>query len=346
MELSGIVTGPNEIIQVIQNELDRSKKSLSEVTLLLEQSQAEISKLVQRNAAITLHLQQIQDNLDSAPKVDIRKAYDTALDVQNRLLIMRGQIDKLQADQTNHFKDVTFLGSLLIAFKEFISGAKPKNEKSPSSIIEMLIGAQESERKKLSRQMHDGPAQTLSNFIIQADIAARFFDIDPVKSKNELNNLKESALSTFKKVKNFIFDLRPMMLDDLGLFPTIDRYIQSFKDQYGVDITLSINGKEKRFDSYLEVFIFRTIQELVGNAAKHNNDSPEKIIVNINVNIEENFLQFTIRDNGKGFDPELLSHDENFSLNKIRERLEILGGSLEVNSNPGQGSKIMFQIPM
>jgi two-component system sensor histidine kinase DegS len=77
--------------------------------------------------------------------------------------------------------------------------------------------------------MHDGPAQSLTNLILQAEICERLFDSDPVRARAELGNLKDAVTSNFQKVREFIFDLRPMMLDDLGLNPTLRRYVQEFE---------------------------------------------------------------------------------------------------------------------
>ena len=87
----------------------------------------------------------------------------------------------------------------------------------------MIVTAQAAERQRLSRQMHDGPAQALSNFILQTEIAMRLLDVDPAQAREELGNLKTSAMGTFQKVLNFIFELRTMMLDDLGLITTLRR---------------------------------------------------------------------------------------------------------------------------
>ena len=102
--------------------------------------------------------------------------------------------------------------------------------------------AQEAERQRLSRQMHDGPAQAMSNFILQTEIAMRLLDADPKQAKDELASLKTAALGTFKKVRNFIFELRTMMLDDLGLVPTIRKYVDAFKEQTSMDVTLMVTG--------------------------------------------------------------------------------------------------------
>src|SRR5258705_320706 len=205
----------------IQTELDETSRALREVTLMLEQSQGEVSKLTQRNAAITAHLQQIQTQGATVSLEELRMAYDSALDAQQRLFVMRGQVEKLQSDQSHLSQYRGSLEKVIAWLEKPGAEAGSVGAKTTSASIESIIQAQESERQRLSRQMHDGPAQALSNFILQTEIAMRLLDVDATQARQELNNLKASAMSTFQKVRNFIFELRPMMLDDLGLAPTI-----------------------------------------------------------------------------------------------------------------------------
>lgn len=336
----------NDLYQEVADELDQSKRSLNEVNLMLEQSQVELSKLTQRNTSINGHLQQVQSQFESMPRGDIRMAYNAALDAQQRLLVMRGQLEKLRTDQTSLQKFV----SILEKVKKQLQDGSPathgqQGRGGNSAMLEMVIDAQESERQRLSRQMHDGPAQALSNFIVQTEIASRYLELDAVKAKEELNNLKTSAMGTFQKVRDFIFDLRPMMLDDLGLFPTVRRYVDSFKEQTNVEIRMSIHGQERRLEPFLEVMIFRSIQELLRNSVEHNQDLPSKLQIETQVYIEDNLLKMVISDNGKGFNPEILT-DRGVGLKFIRERVEMIGGYLEIDSALGQGCRVSFQVPI
>ena len=331
--------------QEVVEELQQAQRTLKEVNLMLDQSQVELKKLTQRNASINGHLQQVQTQFDTIPRSDIRMAYNAALDAQQRLLVMRSQLDKLQSDQNHLKRQINILEKMsrLIDSGDLkIGGSGSRNSEA---VLEMVIDAQESERQHLSRQMHDGPAQALSNFIVQTEIATRLFDSDANKAKEELNNLKSSAMGTFQKVRDFIFDLRPMMLDDLGLLPTIRRYVQTVKEQTSIEINLNIHGSEQRLESYLEVMIFRGIQELIRNAIQHNQDNPVKLHIDIQLVMEENFVKVSVSDNGRGFPSETALKDIGIGLKVIKERAEMSGGFLEIDSAPGQGSNVSFQIP-
>ena len=327
----------------LEKELEETTRSLREVTLMIEQSQGELSKLSQRNTAITTHLQQVQGQVNSMPPQEIRSAYDSALDAQQRLLVMRGQLEKLQAEK-NHlerFKTVLEKVSASPAGGGASNASSAGSAKGTMASVEMLVNAQETERQRLSRQMHDGPAQALSNFILQTEIAMRLFDVDAAQAKDELNNLKSSAMGTFQKVRNFIFELRPMMLDDLGLVPTVRRYADAFKEQTSLDVSVTVTGNERRLEPYLEVMMFRALQELLGNTARHSQASQVKVMLDMG----EDRVRISVDDNGRGFDPETIQQGNSLGLKLIRERAEMLGGTFEVDSAIGRGTRVVFAVP-
>jgi two-component system sensor histidine kinase DegS len=324
-------------------ELEETQKELKEIVMLIEQSQLEISRIQQRNASISTHLQQIQTQFESASKADIRMAYDAALDAQQRLFVMRGQIDKLQSDHNHidHYLSILERVNQVLETGGIDQNGAKKDQMAMAKSVEMIIQAQEAERGRLARKMHDGPAQALSNFILQTEIAMRLFDIDQLKAKEELSGVKTTASSTFQKVRDFIFDLRPMMLDDLGLVPTITRYADTFKEQSGIEVRLISTGMEQRFESYLEVMVFRAIQELLGNIAVHSQATQ----VILQLDSSTTGLRISLEDNGKGFEVDKVQESGGMGLKVIRDRVQMLGGSMEVHSTIGHGAHILFQIP-
>ena len=323
----------------IQAELDETNKEIKEVTLMVEQSQVEIGKLTQRNVAITASIQQLLKQSNSVSSEEIRIAYNSALDAQQRLLIMRGKLEKLQSDE----KHLEKYRSVLERMSEENGSEKTDgNEKGPSASLEMVINAQEAERQRLSRQMHDGPAQALSNFILQTEIAMRLLNVDIEQARGELVALKSAAMGNFQKVRNFIFELRPMMLDDLGMVPTIRRYADVFKEQSGVEVNVTITGTDRRLESYIEVKIFRAFQELLGNAARHGQAS----LIKVQMDLTDNQLKLVVDDNGKGFDPVLISQGGSLGLRLIKERVELLGGNFMVDSIVGKGTRVILSVPI
>ncbi len=324
-----------------QAELEETQRALREVTLMIEQSQGELAKITQRNTAITSHLQQVQKQ--STTVDDLKMSYDSALDVQQRLFVMRGQLEKLQNDKDHLEKYKVVLEKIVSggAGGDASGSVSAAQGKSQMAGIEMIMNAQEAERQRLSRQMHDGPAQALSNFILQTEIAMRLLDVDPAQAKDELGNLKTSAMGTFQKVRNYIFELRPMMLDDLGLIPTLRKYADAFKEQSGLDVSVTVTGSERRFEPYLEVMVFRAVQELLGNAQRHS----QATLIKVQIDLGSEYIRVHVEDNGKGFAPESLKDSSSLGLKLIRERAEMLGGNFEVDSAAGSGARISFTVP-
>jgi two-component system, NarL family, sensor histidine kinase DegS len=327
--------------QNIQAELDETYRALKEVTLMLEQSRGEVSKLTQRNAAISAHLQQAQGQIDKISNQELKMAYDSALDAQQRLFVMRGQLDKLQSDQSHLERHKASLERLREMFGSSTASGTQKSDKGPLASVEMLVDAQEAERQRLSRQMHDGPAQALSNFILQTEIAMRLLDVDASQARNELGNLKAAAMSTFQKVRNFIFELRPMMLDDLGLIPTIRRYADAFKEQTSMEINVTVTGNERRIEPYLEVMVFRAMQELLGNVSRQS----QATLAKIQIDMGGHLIKMVVDDNGKGLDAENIESESGLGIKLIRERAEMLGGTFDVDSTPGRGTRIALTVP-
>jgi two-component system sensor histidine kinase DegS len=324
-----------------QAEVNTARRALREVAMMIEQSQGELARLTQRNSTITASLQQLQKK-DHATADEVRMTYDAALDAQQRLFVMRGQLEKLQSDKGH-------LGRYIEALNHISPSGPapdilvPESGRSGTLMqVESIVKAQEAERQRLSRQMHDGPAQALSNFILQTEIAMRLLEADPAQAKEELANLKTAAMKTFQKVRNFIFELRPMMLDDLGLIPTIRKYSDALKEQTNQDISVVVSGNERRLDSYLEVMIFRAVQELLGNAIRHSQSGAIKV----QVDLGGQNARISVDDDGKGFDPQSLQTSSSLGLKLIRERAEMLGGSFEVDSALGKGTRVTITVPL
>jgi two-component system sensor histidine kinase DegS len=323
-----------------EQEYARARQEMRELNRMIEQSRGEVEKLAQRNAAIAAHLRQIQGNLENISRGDLKTAYEAAAEAQQRLFTMRGQLEKLQGEQANLERLASHLQRTLTALQ---SMEAPKSEGDGMPVIVRIVEAQEAERQRLSRQIHDGPAQALSNFILQTEIAMRLFDIDAERARAELQSLKGSATATFQKVRDFIFDLRPMMLDDLGLVPTIRRYVDAFKEKTGLQTSLAVTGADHRMEPAREVIIFRATQELMSNVRQH----AQATQVRLAFDFDGQRVRVVVEDNGKGFDPGILqgSKVKTTGLTTLRERMDLLSGLLNIDSQPGQGTRVVLEVP-
>jgi len=334
------------LVEDTRGELENAQRELRENKMMVTQSRSEMEKLTQRNAQIAAQLRQMQANLENLPRADIKAAYDAAQDAQQRLFAMRGQVEKLQADQTHleRFADhlQKSLASLEAAAAQASGAGNISVEGKP--IVVRIVEAQEVERQKLSRQIHDGPAQALSNFVLQSEIAIRLFEKDQNLARAELATMKGAATQTLQKIRDFIFDLRPMMLDDLGLVPTVKRYVDAFKEKANIQTALTVTGQERRLEGVREVMIFRGLQELLSNARDH----AQATQIRVSLDTDNRRVRAIVEDNGKGFDVETVfdGKQKTIGLSSLKERIELLGGALEIDTQPGQGTRVVMDVPV
>ncbi|MEK4384829.1 sensor histidine kinase [Solibacillus sp. FSL W7-1464] len=206
-----------------------------------------------------------------------------------------------------------------------------------------IIAAQEEERKRLSREIHDGPAQMMANVLMRSNLIDRTFrEKGADAALKEIHDLKISVRNALSEVRRIIYDLRPMALDDLGIDPTLKKYLSTIMEYNpGVEIQFLSYNNERRIPSDYEVAVFRLVQESVNNALKHG--KPNLIIVKLEWLCDE--INVVIKDNGVGFDTESV-REGSFGIMGMRERIDLLKGSLKISSSIGKGTTILMKIPL
>ncbi len=337
----------------VARELERVQQELREIDVLIRQSTAEVERLAQRNVQIQNKVRQMEANFDTVPREDIRALYTTAHEFQMRLFTMRSQVEQLQHKQRVLEQYAQYLERFLELARSRSGDLQVEDEQAildPSELsrltVTRIIEAQESERRHLARQMHDGPAQSLTNLILQAEICERLFDTDRARAKAELANLKNAANATFQKVRDFIFDLRPMMLDDLGLAPTVKRYVDAYQRKVDYRITLQVSGEERRLPATVEITLFRALQELLQNVTRHAN--AHQVLVQLV--FEDAEVVLSVEDDGTGFEAiEVLQPSQRgqaVGLMAMQERIEMLGGHMQVDSSVGRGTRVYIRVPV
>lgn len=342
----------DEMVEMLNHKITDIKRRQSEIKDQIDSMQNSVEREKNRYANIAIQLRSIKENLDTTPRVDIRDKYDEGLDVRFRLATMRGQLEKFEANYEYMSNQTDTLQQVLTAVQGFDSFGEDENSNPLTSgefDIVGLIRTQEEERQRLARAMHDGPAQSLTNFILQAEICQRLFERNPDRASEELDNLKTNASRTFQKVRDFIFDLRPMMLDDLGVAPTIRRYVESYREKNDIEVPLDILGEERRLENYREVMIFRGLQDVMGMARDYANPNELKITLDM----AQTAVILEIIDNGRGFNSEGIFEDSNANhtdarvdqLRMLRSRWGMVGGTVEVTSDETDGTRIRMELP-
>jgi signal transduction histidine kinase len=212
--------------------------------------------------------------------------------------------------------------------------------------VGQVTKVQEEERKYLARELHDSTVQTLVALIYQLD---NFMADKPVLTENQVAKLQgvyKSLKRAVEDVRNFSRRLRPPVLDDLGLIPVLEWLTGELKKSYGVEIAIEITGEHRRLDPDMELTLFRIIQEAMINATKHANVKS----ANVKIDYLPDRVRVEIVDKGEGFDlPKKigsLPRDGKLGLAGIAERVELLGGKLEIRSRKGEGTAVLVELPL
>jgi two-component system, NarL family, sensor histidine kinase DegS len=202
----------------------------------------------------------------------------------------------------------------------------------------------EEERLRIARDMHDGPAQSMANLVLQAEVLEKLLGKDPQAVMRELNHFKSGVRDALDETRRLIFDLRPMTLDDLGLVPTLRKFVVDFERAAGVRTRLNVVGAERRLPRDLEGTVFRIVQEALTNARKHSGADN----IDVTIMIGPQRVVASVRDNGRGFDVAVAQvraeESKRLGLVSMRERAGLENGVLDITSVPGQGTQVRVSI--
>jgi signal transduction histidine kinase len=210
--------------------------------------------------------------------------------------------------------------------------------------ITQITRAQEDERLRISRELHDETAQILAS--LSRDVASLVADESelPQALAQRLQKLGSVADSALEEVRRFSQDLRPSILDDLGLIPALEWLLSNLEKQCNIETSMSINGKQRRLTPEKELILFRIAQEALSNTRRHSNAAT----VSINIDIEDTALTMIINDDGLGFSiPQRASElvqSGRLGIVGMRERARLVGGTLVIQSEPGKGTTVTLRV--
>lgn len=341
-------------VRTVSSELEVVKSELSALI-------AEVDKLEQAEKKARARLAEVSRDFNRYSEQDIKKAYDTAYNLQIELIKLREK-EKVLQYRRNHLemslrrlqttvqKAEKLMSQVGVVLKYLNGGLQDLSVmlgelQQTQQMAISIIRAQEEERKRVAREIHDGPAQSMANIVMRAEYCLKLLDKDPDKIREELLALQNMVMLSLQDVRKIIFDLRPMVLDDLGLVPALKRYFATYKEQYGLDVEFLFFGQERRLDGNVEAALFRIIQEAVNNIKKHAQVNSAVV----KMEMLPNKLTISIRDLGKGFILNTINEEKDgnrYGLVGIHERVQLLKGKLKIDTAPGKGTHICITIPL
>lgn len=210
-----------------------------------------------------------------------------------------------------------------------------------------LLKTQELERKRIARDLHDTTVQNLTSLIYKTELCEKYVDIDNIRVKLELEIMKKTLRTTIQDMREIIYDLRPMNLDDLGLISSVERYIDQAMRSSGIIIHFEVEEENFEFNKIVSSTLMRIVQEATNNAIKHSKADT----LNISIKSDEENIILTIIDDGIGFDTKKFINNKhkvisNFGLSVMRERVNLLSGLFEIDSKKNIGTKITISVPI
>jgi PAS domain S-box-containing protein len=217
-------------------------------------------------------------------------------------------------------------------------------QKQLRNLSHRILHAQEDERKRISRELHDVIAQSLVGINLHLAVLARGTAIAPETLQQQISNTRALVESALEIVHDFARELRPTMLDDLGLIPALQMYMKQFMADTGIRVSLKAFTKIDQLTTVVRTVLYRIAQEALTNVARHAKASR----VEVEIESRDDVIRMTIKDDGRGFKVDGKpgsKHQIRLGLIGMRERAEMSGGSFQVNSAPGGPTTVQVEIP-
>ena len=366
-----------DIYQNTRSEVDDARDRLAELRNRVAETIERVDGLTREEQRAKQRLAEVSRNFAEHTEDEIRKTYEAVSIIQINLAIerekeqsMRVERDKLEIRLRYLYNVVAraehmalSIGSVLSYLSTQVSGVLWKIEavQKDKFVGARIIKATEEERYRISREIHDGPAQDLANVLFTTTIAERLMDQDMAEAKNTLVEMREEIRKCLTSVRQIIFDMRPMALDDLGLPQAVEQLIRLFGERGKLRGTFSLEGAHYTLPKHVEIAIFRIVQEALNNVVHHAKTDK----VRVRMHYTDQALTVLIADDGVGFDvnrlPEQTENTDeaadaldmetqrrlrgrHFGVIGMEERAKIIGAAIQILSEPGKGTKVHLRV--
>jgi len=273
--------GGGSLDDLLTGNIEAIDRELAEIEMLATQVKSEAARHEQRRAQAA---EKMAGATSNPALKDVVDTFNQLVTLTKRATLMEAQADLLEAKG----KSLARHRAALFSFGEIalgaglearirptagpVAGSVVADGTLPPSLSRVVLSAQEDLRREIARSMHDGPAQSLTNIVLQTQIVERLMDRDPAGARGELRLLAQMVQQTLDTTKNFIFDVRPMVLDDLGLVPTLRRSTRERGRRAHVAVEFETHGQDRRLSMELESTLFRMLDEALAAYVMQNPD--------------------------------------------------------------------------
>lgn len=359
--LSSVIDSKSHVFGIVEDtrsEYETLRVELEEVKLQVVEKIENTVRLDLLARAARQKLTEVDGDYTRYTEFQVKTVYETAKSIQEQHILSLKEekvlnhrrkeleyklqilLEKLQKAEVLVARISIVLNYLNTDFKQVSHLLEDVKQKQEFGF--QLIQAQEEERIKLSREIHDGPAQTLASILMQSDFLIKTYHQRPEEdARKELGDIKEQVRCALGEVRRIIYDLRPVALDDLGLVPALNKYLKSLESYKHIEIKFEYCGQsKKRLNSKIEVAIFRIVQEAVQNACKHAD--PSTIFVSLE--FLRNKINVFVQDDGVGFPVGDGQGENSFGLIGMKERVELLNGDFKIESILDVGTTIRITL--
>jgi signal transduction histidine kinase/sensor domain CHASE-containing protein len=221
-----------------------------------------------------------------------------------------------------------------------------RKEAARGELLKKILAVQEEERKRIARELHDETTQSLVGLVMRLETATAIPDEAAVRIKNILTDIRDLTVRTLDNVHKIIFDLRPSVLDDLGLLSALRWHAENRLGALDIKVRVEVTGEERKLPPQVEIALFRVVQEAITNIVKHA--GAHNVV--LSVEFKDSIIGIEVEDDGKGFDLEAVScradKTQGLGLLGMKERVTLLGGKFHVGSQPDGGTHLTIEVPL
>lgn len=363
--INAIDSGRCQILLIAENlkkENERCKDELEKIKIQIYDVVKQVDEIEARDKLMRQKLCEVSKNFKNYSEEQVKNVYETASNVRIEFLakvneenILKDRRNRLEIDLRKSIENINIaekvINQVSIAMS-YLGGNINDMLKDADKDSEMIVGikileAQENERKRIARDIHDGPAQHMANVVMKVDICKKILEKDLEQGFKELADLKESVKVALREVRNIIFDLRPMSLDDLGLNQTIQQAMNTITNETNIEIELRLKPLNMEIESIIQVAVYRIIQEIFNNIKKHSKAKH----ASLKLDFGTKYLMLAISDDGIGFNVDetlkkVKTKGTSYGLIGILDRVNQLQGEIHIESNISTGTTYKIKLPV